>query len=224
MVRLIGVSITAEGEIPVSLLAGITALSESGVSAFMLPSSGSSLPSAAVKSLRAASGGKSRLILVPAPDSGITSTGVGFLAREEIDVVFPATVGETEVDGSMLCLGATLAECVRTDREDGLYTTVVVDEGGKVLGLVYSSKESITLALREKRGIYYSRSRKNIWRKGDTSGNVQELLRIQLDCDCDALLFTMKQLGTSRAFCHLNTTSCWGEERGLSALEVSEGV
>jgi phosphoribosyl-ATP pyrophosphohydrolase/phosphoribosyl-AMP cyclohydrolase/histidinol dehydrogenase len=48
---------------------------------------------------------------------------------------------------------------------------------------------------------------------------VQELLRVQLDCDCDALLFTVKQKGTASAFCHLLTRSCWGEEGGLSALE-----
>ena len=48
---------------------------------------------------------------------------------------------------------------------------------------------------------------------------MQELLRVQLDCDNDALLFTVKQKGSTAAFCHLLTRSCWGEEGGLSALE-----
>jgi phosphoribosyl-ATP pyrophosphohydrolase/phosphoribosyl-AMP cyclohydrolase/histidinol dehydrogenase len=48
---------------------------------------------------------------------------------------------------------------------------------------------------------------------------VQELLRVQLDCDCDALMFTVKQRGGDAAFCHLLTRSCWGEEGGLTALE-----
>jgi phosphoribosyl-ATP pyrophosphohydrolase/phosphoribosyl-AMP cyclohydrolase/histidinol dehydrogenase len=61
--------------------------------------------------------------------------------------------------------------------------------------------------------------RKGIWRKGESSGNVQQLLRLQLDCDCDALLFTVRQQGGNSAFCHLMTRSCWGEEAGLSALE-----
>lgn len=228
MVRLVGAPLPVGGggagqdSPPAALEAGLSALKDVGVSAFLLPSEGPTLSLPLAKALRSACGGTSRLILLPAPHSGLTPTAVGRLAREEVDVVFPATVGAGagEVEGSMLCLGATLAECIRTDREDGLFTTVVTDECGKVLGLVYSSRESIVLALRERRGIYYSRSRKNIWRKGDTSGNVQELLRVQLDCDCDALLFTMKQKGAMRAFCHLNTTSCWGEERGFSALEV----
>jgi hypothetical protein len=59
-----------------------------------------------------------------------------------------------------------------------------------------------------------------LWRKGDTSGAWQQLLSIRLDCDSDALLFSVKQMGAIPAFCHLNTRNCWGEDGGLSALEV----
>ncbi|MCB8626820.1 phosphoribosyl-AMP cyclohydrolase, partial [Blautia sp. DFI.3.45] len=65
---------------------------------------------------------------------------------------------------------------VRTDRPDGLYTTLVVDQYERCLGLVYSSKESIAKAIDLGRGVYYSRSRNEIWIKGETSGNGQKLL------------------------------------------------
>ena len=100
---------------------------------------------------------------------------------------------------------------------DQLWPTVVADEQGRALGLVWSSEESVRLAAKERRGIYYSRSRKEIWRKGETSGAVQELLRIDLDCDRDALRFTVKQSGSG--FCHKQTDSCWGNLGGLAALE-----
>src|SRR5262245_43756682 len=58
--------------------------------------------------------------------------------------------------------------------------------------------------------------RGGLWRKGDTSGAVQELLSIALDCDSDAVLFTVRQRGDPPAFCHLNTRTCWGEAGGLN--------
>ena len=70
------------------------------------------------------------------------------------------------------------------------------------------------------RGVYYSRSRNGLWRKGDTSGHYQTLHRIDVDCDGDALRFTVTQRGDDvAAFCHLNTLTCWGEPRGLRHLE-----
>ena len=109
--------------------------------------------------------------------------------------------------------------CVRTDRPDGLYTTVVCDEQGVCLGLVYSNAESIRAALTAKRGIYWSRSRGGLWRKGDTSGMYQELLSVSLDCDGDALRFSVIQHGEPPAFCHLLTRTCWGPEMGFQKLE-----
>ncbi len=100
---------------------------------------------------------------------------------------------------------------------DQFWPTVVVDEQGRALGLVYSNEESVRLAVKERRGIYYSRSRQEIWRKGETSGAVQELLRIDLDCDRDALRFTVRQSGSG--FCHKQTDSCWGDLSGLPALQ-----
>lgn len=108
---------------------------------------------------------------------------------------------------------------MKTDRPDGLYTTLVVDENERSLGLVYSNKESVSLAIETQTGIYFSRSRNEIWRKGATSGNVQKLLSIELDCDGDALKFVVRQ-GGSGSFCHLETESCFGNFRhGLYGLQ-----
>ncbi|MBK7403307.1 MAG: histidinol dehydrogenase [Phycisphaerales bacterium] len=97
-----------------------------------------------------------------------------------------------------------------------LWPTVVCDEAGVALGLVYSSPESLRAAVAERRGIYYSRSRGALWRKGESSGDTQELRRIDLDCDRDTLRFTVRQSG--RGFCHTGARTCFGESRGIAAL------
>lgn len=102
------------------------------------------------------------------------------------------------------------------DRKTGLYTTTVVDERGTALGLVYSSRESISEALKTGTGVYQSRKR-GLWHKGASSGDVQELISLDFDCDKDALLFRVRQKG--RGFCHLATMTCWGLDAGLSKLE-----
>jgi phosphoribosyl-ATP pyrophosphohydrolase/phosphoribosyl-AMP cyclohydrolase/histidinol dehydrogenase len=109
--------------------------------------------------------------------------------------------------------------CLRTDRSDGLYTTVVCDASGVALGLVYSNPESIAAALGCGRGVYWSRSRGGLWRKGDSSGAWQELLQLSVDCDSDAIKATVNQRGAPPAFCHLNRRTCWGGDQGLGALE-----
>lgn len=107
--------------------------------------------------------------------------------------------------------------CLKTDRSDGLYTTIVCDENNLCLGLVYSSKLSIRLAFLESKGIYWSRSRNSIWRKGESSGMIQQLLLMNYDCDRDALKFNVIQQGS---FCHLMTRNCWGNENnGFLKLE-----
>ena len=113
-------------------------------------------------------------------------------------------------------LGHVLAAMVRSDRPDGLIPTVVVNEQRQSLGLVYSSAESISEAVRTGRGVYYSRSRRGLWVKGETSGAIQELIGIAVDCDADALQFTVRQFGSG--FCHLDRASCFGTSLGLEDL------
>jgi phosphoribosyl-ATP pyrophosphohydrolase len=112
-------------------------------------------------------------------------------------------------------LATALAAPLHSDRPDGLWPTVVTDEQGVALGLAYSDSESLQQAVNQRRGIYRSRSR-GLWVKGKSSGNTQELLRVELDCDRDTLRFTVRQRGSG--FCHLDTRTCWGPDRGLSAL------
>jgi phosphoribosyl-ATP pyrophosphohydrolase len=114
-------------------------------------------------------------------------------------------------------LGDAVAAIMTTDRSDALWPTVVVDDVGIALGLVYSSRESLATAIRERRGVYWSRSRNQLWRKGQTSGSTQELLRVNVDCDRDALRFTVRQHGRG-GFCHTGTDTCWGESDGIARL------
>jgi len=100
-------------------------------------------------------------------------------------------------------------------RPDPPWATVVTDPYGAALGLVWSNRESLKEALAVRQGVYHSRSR-GLWRKGETSGNRQELLEILPDCDRDALRFRVRQQGVG--FCHVQTPTCWGDDRGLQRL------
>eukprot|EP00555_Chaetoceros_dichaeta_P011326 CAMPEP_0198255620 /NCGR_PEP_ID=MMETSP1447-20131203/5700_1 /TAXON_ID=420782 /ORGANISM="Chaetoceros dichaeta, Strain CCMP1751" /LENGTH=537 /DNA_ID=CAMNT_0043942027 /DNA_START=68 /DNA_END=1681 /DNA_ORIENTATION=- len=125
----------------------------------------------------------------------------------------------TLTDPTAQTLGHAYTSSIRTDRPDNLYTTVVTTRSNEALGLVYSSHQSIIAALQSGRGVYYSRSRNGLWRKGDTSGNFQTLHRIDVDCDGDALRFMVTQRGDVPAFCHLEELTCWGPPHGVRHLE-----
>jgi len=139
--------------------------------------------------------------------------------RERIKEWYDLKVRCCVEDGDAELLGGAFGDIAKTDRPDKLYTTVVTTRSGIALGLVYSSKASIIAALQSGRGVYYSRSRGGLWRKGDTSGCYQILHRIDLDCDGDAVRFMVTQMGEVPAFCHLNTLTCWGNPNGITHLE-----
>ena len=84
---------------------------------------------------------------------------------------------------------------IHSDRSDGLFPTVVTDQYGVCLGLVYSNHESIEKAIRSGNGVYWSRSRNKLWIKGAESGDTQDLISIRWDCDADALQFVVRQKG-----------------------------
>ena len=98
-------------------------------------------------------------------------------------------------------------ESVRWD-EDGLVPAIVQDAvRGDVLMLAWMSRESLALTLSEGRTVFWSRSRRELWRKGETSGNVQRVRDVRLDCDGDTLLVTVDQAGA--AACHTGRRSCF---------------
>ncbi len=116
-----------------------------------------------------------------------------------------------------LALGEAVAAPLTKPLPGDVWPTVVCDEAGHTLGLVWSTRESLARAVAGRRGIYWSRSRQSLWVKGETSGNAQQLVRVDLDCDRDALRFTVRQSGAG--FCHQNRRSCWPTEFDLSDLE-----
>ncbi len=103
-----------------------------------------------------------------------------------------------------------------------LLPTVVQDvDDGRVLMLAYSSRDSLQQALQQRRGVYHSRSRNALWRKGDTSGHTQVLCRVDFDCDGDALLFQVRQKG---AACHLGRASCFARAQAPFSLPELDRV
>ena len=93
--------------------------------------------------------------------------------------------------------------------EKGLIPAIVVDgTTGQVLTLAYMNKESLDISIKEERTCFWSRSRQELWRKGETSGNVQRVVDITADCDRDALVVRVNKEGPA---CHLGTDSCFND-------------
>ena len=91
--------------------------------------------------------------------------------------------------------------------ERGLIPAIVVDaENKKVLTLAYMNRESLEISMREGRTCFWSRSRRELWRKGETSGNVQRIVSITADCDMDALVVKVEKAGRA---CHTGNESCF---------------
>jgi len=109
-----------------------------------------------------------------------------------------------------------LAETLKYD-EKGLIPVIIQDyENNQVLMLAYANKEAVERTVKERTCYYYSRSRQELWHKGDTSGHFQYVKEIYFDCDCDALLIKVEQIG---AACHTNNRSCfYRDENGKEVL------
>ena len=99
-----------------------------------------------------------------------------------------------------------MIEKVRFD-EKGLIPAIVVDDDtGRVLTLAYMNKESLEISLEKGLSCFWSRSRQELWLKGETSGNYQHIVSITADCDYDALEVRVKKDGPA---CHLGADSCF---------------
>ena len=93
--------------------------------------------------------------------------------------------------------------------EKGLISAVVVDtETKKVLTVAYMNEESLRISMEKGLTCFFSRSRQKLWLKGETSGNVQHIVKITADCDRDALVVEVRKEGPA---CHLGTESCFNE-------------
>jgi phosphoribosyl-ATP pyrophosphohydrolase len=114
----------------------------------------------------------------------------------------------------------SLVNSVDFSKGGGVVPTVVCDAvSGRPRMLAYSTRESLEGALQQGSGIYWSRSRGCLWRKGETSGNTQRLVRVVLDCDRDALIFYVEQSGPS---CHLGVESCFDDEAPFTWATLAE--
>ena len=91
---------------------------------------------------------------------------------------------------------------------NGLLPVVVQDvNSSRVLMFAWMNHEALELTIKEKRAVFWSRSRKKIWRKGEESGHVQQIREIRLDCDGDVLVLCVEQIGGLS--CHTGRVSCF---------------
>jgi phosphoribosyl-ATP pyrophosphohydrolase len=161
---------------------------------------------------------RARSLIAAAGGTRVTFAGGAAGAAEigELDRAGADVQAGTAIAMGRLSLAEAFAASLSSDRPDGLWPTVVCDEGGRALGLVWSDMESLAAAIDTGRGTYKSRSR-GLWVKGESSGDVQDLIRVEADCDRDAIRFTVRQNG--RGFCHLSRRGCFDDGSGIERLE-----
>ena len=105
------------------------------------------------------------------------------------------------------------------DKAGGLVPVITQDEAtGEVLMMAYMNPEAFAETLRTGRACYFSRSRNRLWRKGEESGNVQEVRGVYVDCDADALLLKVRQVGG--AACHEGYPSCFFRRVSEDGVQV----
>jgi phosphoribosyl-AMP cyclohydrolase len=92
--------------------------------------------------------------------------------------------------------------------ENGLLPVVAQDAiSGRILMVAWMNREALALTVKEQRAVYWSRSRKKLWRKGEESGHIQHIKEIRLDCDGDVLVLKVEQSGG--VACHTGRASCF---------------
>jgi len=102
--------------------------------------------------------------------------------------------------------------------DDGLVTAIAQQhDSGEVLMTAWMNREAVTETLRTGQVHYYSRSRKKLWRKGETSGQTQNLVRFRIDCDGDTVLVLVDQTGVA---CHTGRHNCFFNQVSADGIEV----
>ena len=134
---------------------------------------------------------------------------ISFVNRSEAGKIEDATVFSPKYDAN------------------GLIVAVAIDhETKEPLMLAYMNEESLKLTLEKQEAVYYSRSRQELWHKGATSGHVQKIKEIRTDCDQDALILIVEQLGAGA--CHTGKVSCFYRtvevEDGTAITKVADNV
>lgn len=133
-------------------------------------------------------------------------------------------MSQTVVPGAPLCLADI--DTLDFDKGSGLLPAIVQHAaGGAVLMLGYMNREALRETLTRRRVVFFSRSRRRLWEKGETSGHTLELASVRTDCDRDTLLVTATPAGP---VCHLGTATCFGDGAAagsdLAFLSTLQGV
>lgn len=135
--------------------------------------------------------------------------GVGMRDIIDASSSSPAAQGAAAPGDATAVVSAQARQMIgslRYDRNGLIPAIAQCVETGEVLMLAWMSPVSIERSLTEGRAVYWSRSRQDFWRKGDSSGHIQELIEMRVDCDGDTLLLRVRQTG---AACHTGRRSCF---------------
>ena len=108
----------------------------------------------------------------------------------------------------IMALSEQIRELVDFTKANGLVTAIAQDaESGEILMVANMNEESLARSIELGEAVYWSRSRRKLWHKGEESGNIQKIVGLYLDCDGDAVLLKVKQIGD--AACHTGKRSCF---------------
>ena len=108
-------------------------------------------------------------------------------------------------------------------KNNGLIPVIAQDyRTGDVLMLAYMNEEAFTKTMKTRKATYYSRSRKSLWVKGETSGHVQHVKEIRVDCDLDTILLKVEQVG--HAACHKGYRTCFFSKLEENDLKITESI
>lgn len=107
--------------------------------------------------------------------------------------------------------------------DDGLVATIAQDAAsGRILMMAWMNRESLTMTAEKNEAVYFSRSRQKLWHKGESSGHIQKVKSIRLDCDADVIVLQVEQLGGIA--CHTGRESCFYSELKDNEWQVVEPV
>lgn len=135
---------------------------------------------------------------------GVTTIGdVVALDKQGLDAQVGMALYKGQMDPTEAFLG-----CLDWEKQGGLIPAIAQDDAGRIRMMAWQSRESLAKALNEGKGIYWSRSRGEIWEKGLSSGHSQVLFKVDADCDRDTLRMVIHQEGPS---CHTGKDTCFGD-------------